>query len=137
MSVELPKDHKGREIPLDTEVLYDNNGVKFNLDEFKLCALPSSRTSFWTIRGVFEDEEEKCNFLPHLLHLVQPDSWERLLDDLDKAASKTYCGTCTYFGKNPTDCDTCAIGDITSCDSAAMRDIADRIRKLIGDTDVD
>ena len=130
--IELPKDHEGREIPLDTEVLYDNNGVKFNVDEFKLCALPSSRTSFWTIRGVFEDEEEKCNFLPHLLHLVQPDSWKRLLD-LDKAASKTFCGTCTYFGKNPTDCDTCAIGDITSCDSAAMRDIADRIRKLRGD----
>lgn len=137
MSIELPKDHEGREIPLDTEVLYDNNGVKFNVDEFKLCALPSSRTSFWTIRGVFEDEEEKCNFLPHLLHLVQSDSWKKLLDDLDKAASKTYFGICTYFGKNPTDCDTCAIGDITSCDSAAMRDIADRIRKLIGDTDAD
>lgn len=131
--IELPKDHEGCEISLDTEVLYDNNGVKFNVDEFRLCALPSSRTSFWTIRGVFEDEEEKCNFLPHLLHLVQPDSWKRLLDDLDKAVSKTYCGTCTYFGKNPTDCDTCAIGDITSCDSAAMRDIADRIRKLRGE----
>lgn len=128
--IELPKDHKGREIPLDTEVLYDNNGVKFNVDEFKLCALPSSRTSFWTIRGVFEDEEEQCNFLPHLLHLIQPDSWKRLLDDLDKAASKTYGGDCTYFGKNPVDCDTCPIGDVTSCDSAAMRDIADRIRRL-------
>lgn len=131
--IELPKDHEGREIPLDTEVLYDNNGVKFNVDEFKLCALPSSRTSFWTIRGVFEDEEEKCNFLPHLLRLVQPDSWKRLLEDLDKAGSKTYCGACTYFGMNPTDCDKCSIGDLSSCDSAAMRDIADRIRKLRGD----
>lgn len=136
MSVELPKDHEGREIPLDTEVLYDNNGVKLNVDEFKLCALPSSRTSFWTIRGVFEDEEKQCGFLPKFLHLVQPDSWKRLLDDLDMAASKTYCGTCTYFGMNPTDCDTCAIGDITSCDSAAMRDIADRIRKLRGEGNV-
>lgn len=32
MSVELPKDREGREIPLDTEVLYDNNGMKFNVD---------------------------------------------------------------------------------------------------------
>ena len=136
MIVELPKDHEGREIPLDTEVLYDNNGVKFDVDEFKLIALPSSRTILWTIRGMFEDEEEPCNFLPHLLHLTQPDSWKRLLDDLDKAASKTYCGACTYFGKNPTDCDTCAIGDITSCDSAAMRHIADRIRKLRGEGNV-
>lgn len=133
MSIELPKDHEGREIPLDTEVLYDDNGVKFNVDEFKLCALPSSRTSSWTIRGVFEDEEEQCNLLPHFLYLIQPDSLKRLLDDLDKAASKTYCGTCSYFGMNPTDCSLCPIGDISSCDSAAMRDIADRIRKLRGE----
>lgn len=133
MSIELPKDHEGHEIPLDTEVLYDNNGVKFNVDEFKLCALPSSRTSFWTIRDVFEDEEEKCNFLPHLLHLIQPDSWKRLLEDLGKAGSKTYCGACTYFGMNSTNCDKCVIGDLSSCDSAAMRDIADRIRKLMGE----
>lgn len=26
MEVPLPKDHEGREIPLDTEVLYDVNG---------------------------------------------------------------------------------------------------------------
>lgn len=133
MSIELPKDHEGREIPLDTEVLYDNNGVKFNVDEFKLCALPSSRTSSWTIRGVYEDEEEQCNLLPHFLHLIQPDSWKRLLDDLDNAASKTLCGTCTYFGMNSTNCDKCTIGDLSSCDSAAMRDIASRIRKIMSE----
>lgn len=133
MSVELPKDHEGHEIPLDTEVLYDNNGVKFNVDEFKLSVLPSSRTSFWTIRGVFEDEEEQCNFLPKLLYLIQPDSWKRLLDDLDKAASKTYCGACTYFGMNSINCDKCTIGDLSSCESVAMRDIAERIRKLRGE----
>ena len=26
MAVELPKDAEGREIPLDTEILYDENG---------------------------------------------------------------------------------------------------------------
>lgn len=133
MSVELPKDIEGREIPLDTEVLYDDNGVKLNVDEFKLCALPSSRTSYWTIRGVFEDEEEQCNLLPHFLYLIQQDSWKRLLDDLDNAASKTHCGTCSYFGMNSTNCDKCTIGDLSSCDSAAMRDIASRIRKLRGE----
>lgn len=135
MSVELPKDREGREIPLDTEVLYDNNGMKFNVDEFKLYARPSLRTSFWTIRGAFEDEEELCNLLPKFLHLIQPDSWKRLLDDLDKAASKTYCGVCTYFGMNSTNCDKCTIGDLSSCESAAMRDIADRIRKLRGESE--
>ena len=70
---------------------------------------------------------------PSKCYLTAPDSWERLLDDLDKAASKTSCGTCDYFGKNPADCEMCAIGDIGGCDSAAMRDIADRIRKLRGE----
>lgn len=136
MSVELPKDHEGREIPLDTEVLYDNNGVKFNVDEFRLCALPSSRTSFWTIRGVFEDEEEKCNFLPHLLHLVQPDSWKRLLDDLDEAGDARYYEACAYFhrDKDEDDCISCPGGE-DGCARIAMRDIAFRIRKLRGEND--
>lgn len=136
MSVELPKDHEGREIPLDTEVLYDNNGVKFNVDEFRLCALPSSRTSFWTIRGVFEDEEEKCNFLPHLLHLAQPDSWKRLLDDLDEAGDARYYEACAYFhrDKDEDGCISCPGGE-DGCARIAMRDIAFRIRKLRGEND--
>lgn len=125
MSVELPRDADGCEIPLDTEVLYDKNGQRRQVDWFKFY--PDKDR--WDI--VFKDSYSQ--FSPSSLSLTKPDSWEKLLDDLNKAASKTYCGTCTYFGKNPTDCDTCAIGDISACDSAAMRDIADRIRKLRGD----
>lgn len=133
MSVELPKDHKGREIPLDTEVLYDNNGVKFNVDEFKLCALPSSRTSFWTIRGVFEDEEEKCNFLPHLLHLVQPDSWKRLEEDLDSCCASTRYIPCAYLNKSSDDCDKCLSDPTKECVVQMVKHIALRIHKLRGE----
>ena len=133
MSVELPKDHEGSEIPLDTEVLYDNNGVKFNVDEFKLCALPSSRTSFWTIRGVFEDEEEKCNFLPHLLHLVQPDSWEKLEEDLSEISKGTVCH---YFHKGDSNtCEGCPAAGTGSCWPTMARGITSRIRKLRGEDD--
>ena len=136
--IELPKDHEGREIPLDTEVLYDNNGMKFNVDEFRLCALPSSRTSFWTIRGVFGDEEEKCNFLPHLLHLVQPDSWKRLLDDLgmveDYVDTSALNGpACIYMHNADKSCNTCKLYGGTPCVSKMCADIADRIRKLRGE----
>lgn len=128
MNIELPKDAEGREIPLDTEVLYDKEGKRREVDWYTYY--PDKDR--WEV--IFEDS---CvRFSPNNLSLTKPDSWEKLLDDLDKAASKTYCGTCTYFGKNPADCDTCAIGDITSCDQAAMRDIASRIRKLRGDGDV-
>lgn len=129
-NIELPKDAEGREIPLDTEVLYDNNGVKFNVDEFKLCALPSSRTSFWTIRGVFENEEVKCNFLPHLMHLVQPDSWKMLLDDLDKCIAEN--NVCMYYSKDGT-CRNCAIkGTSGACFPKVLEGIVSRIRKLGG-----
>lgn len=136
--IELPKDHEGREIPLDTEVLYDNNGVKFNVDEFKLCALPSSRTSFWTTRGVFEDEEEKCNFLPHLLHLVQPDSWEKLEDDIRRIGTDDCTWFCGYANENPVEnaCpDSCKFfkGDEITCRKKLADDILSRIRRLRGE----
>ena len=126
MSVELPRDADGREIPLDTEVLYDKNGQEIEVSRYQYY--PKVGPGYWNIRSV-----RNKYYRQDEVYLTKPDSWEKLLDDLDKAASKTYCGTCTYFGKNPTDCDTCAIGDISACDSAAMRDIADRIRKLRGE----
>lgn len=129
MIVELPKDADGREIPLDTKVLYDRNGFKNNVRSFMYVVSTGACNGMWRVRFTISTSL----FDVSDMHLAYPDSWKRLLDDLDKAASKTYCGTCTYFGKNPTDCDTCAIGDITSCDSAAMLDISDRIRKLRGD----
>lgn len=33
MSIELPKDAEGREIPLDTKVLYDSDGIEFFTDK--------------------------------------------------------------------------------------------------------
>lgn len=129
MIVELPKDADGREIPLDTKVLYDRNGFKNNVRSFMYVVSTGACNGMWRVRFTISTSL----FDVSDMHLAYPDSWKRLLDDLDKAASKTYCGTCTYFGKNPTDCDTCAIGDISACDSAAMRDIASRIRKLRGE----
>lgn len=130
MSVELPKDAEGREIPLDTVVLFSRSGEAHNIVRW----IYTTDFETWTESNMWSAIDENNRAIdPELMYLTPPDSWEKLLDDLDKAASKTYCGTCTYFCKNPTDCDTCAIGDISACDSAAMRDIADRIRKLMGD----
>lgn len=125
MTVELPKDAEGREIPLDTVTLYDMEGKRVEVDRY----------TFYPDKGIWDVAlADSCVHLsPHILSLTPPDSWEKLLDDLDKAASKTYCATCTYFGKNLADCYTCSIGDISACDSAAMRDIASRISKLRGE----
>ena len=128
MTVELPKDANGREIPLDVEFLYNANGESVKPYSFTFRRYDGF---CWEMRLVGAPED--LVYETNSFYLTPPDSWKKLLDDLDKAAGKTYCGTCTYFGKNPTDCDTCAIGDISACDSAAMCDIADRIRKLRGE----
>lgn len=124
--IELPKDAEGREIPLDTVVLYGKDGKEIEVSRYQYY--PKVGPGYWNIKSV-----RNKYYRQNEVYITTPDSWKKLLDDLDKAASKTYCGTCTYFGNNPTDCDTCAIGDISACDSAAMRDIADRIRKLMGE----
>lgn len=133
MSIELPKDAEGREIPLDTEVLYDECGTKVSVKEFLSRTLVESQKNSWTIKAQYEENMYYNSFKPENMHLTQPDTWKRLLEDLDKAGSKPYCGACTYFGMNSTSCDECTIDDLSSCDSAAMRDIADRIRKLRGE----
>lgn len=129
--IELPKDADGREIPLDTSELFIADGTKVQALRFEYMYHASDAHDAWFVR-IERTPGEHMTLHTRDVRLAQPDRWKSLLDDLDKAASKTYCGTCTYFGKNLADCDTCAIGDITSCDSAAMRDIADRIRKLRG-----
>lgn len=129
--IELPKDAEGREIPLDTKVLYNEDGKCFEVNRFTYSVV---QTMPGLKRGVvFMDcRYDYCSSF-YLTPPETPDSWKRLLDDLDNAASKTHCGTCSYFGMNSTNCDKCTIGDLSSCDSAAMRDIASRIRKLMSE----
>lgn len=131
MSVELPKDAEGREIPLDTEILYNEDGKCFKVNRFTYSVVQTIPDLKWGV--VFVDCQYDYCISFYLTPPEPPDSWEKLEEDLDRAASKTHCGTCDYFGKNAVDCDTCVIGDVGSCDSAAMRDIASRIRKLRGE----
>ena len=50
MSVELPKDADGREIPLDTKVLYDGNGDKVDVSRYQFY--PNVGSGYWNIKSV-------------------------------------------------------------------------------------
>ena len=131
MSVELPKDAEGREIPLDTKMLYSEDGKCLKVNRFTYSVVQTMPGLKWGV--VFMNcRDDYCSSF-YLTPPEPPDSWEKLEEDLDRAGSKTYYVACTYFGMNSTNCDKCAIGDLSSCDSAAMRDIASRIRKLRGE----
>lgn len=134
MSVELPKDHEGREIPLDTKVLYDLCGTKMSVKEFISRTLVESQKTEWMIKAEYEGNLYYNSFKPKNMYITQPDSWKRLLEDLGEAGDARYQEACAYFHreKGEDDCALCPGGE-DGCVRIVMRDIADRIRKLRGE----
>lgn len=130
MSVELPKDAEGREIPLDTQVLYDSDGTEFFTDKFMYICV----TDEWWFFGHFGSSTSTHQVVATRLHLSPHDSWEKLLDDLNEAGNARYDEACAYFhrDKDEDGCASCPGGE-DGCARIAMRDIASRIRKLRGE----
>lgn len=133
MSIELPKDAEGREIPLDTEVLYDECGIKVSVKEFLSRTLVESQKNSWTIKAQYEGNLYYNSFKPKDMHLTLPDTWEKLEEDLRRGADALNYEACAYFGKSACDCSSCIADKGETCERVVMRDIASRIRKLRGD----
>lgn len=127
MSVELPKDAEGREIPLDTKVLYDSDGTEFFTDKLMYMRIIDK----WWFFGHFGSLTSTHRIEATKLYLTEPDSWEKLEEDLDKCVAE---GTaCTYFSKDGT-CQSCSLSNITTgCSPKVIEDIVSRIRKLRGE----
>lgn len=132
MSVELPKDAKGREIPLDVDALYDKSGERLAIYAWEY--MPQLNHSRWRVRFLFDDSD--CKYYPDEYYLAPPDSWEKLLEDLGEAGDARYYEACAYFhrDKDEDGCTSCPGGE-DGCARIAMRDIAYRIRKLRGEDD--
>ena len=133
MSVELPKDTEGREIPLDTQVLYDSDGTEFFTDKFMYIRV----TDEWWFFGHFGSSTSTHQVAATRLHLTTPDSWEKLEEDLGRAAERDVVPTgCRYF--NATNkCNGCPLYGSVNCDvhrdERAFENVLDRIRKLRGE----
>lgn len=132
MSIELPKDAEGREIPLDTTVMFGGNGNTYYIVRWsyitELNAGDEHANSWYAVtkgRTVLD---------PELMYLTPSDSWEKLEDDLSEAGDARYYEACAYFhrDKDEDGCVSCPGGE-DGCGRIAMRDIADRIRKLRGE----
>lgn len=136
MSIELPKDAEGREIPLDTVALFNRVGNVYSIvrwtftTDFDLSDGWSNKWRAITDRGFALD--------PALVYLTTPktDTWEKLEEDLGRAAErKDITSQCRYFN-NTNRCANCPISKVGGCthkDELAFRDILDRIRKLRGE----
>ena len=60
---------------------------------------------------------------------------KELEEDLGRGADALNYEACAYFGKSACDCSSCIADKGETCERVAMRDIADRIRKLRGEND--
>lgn len=128
--IALPKDAEGREIPLDTKVLYDKSGNKRKVQGLEYSPIGGR----WkvTFLDSFADWYEKD------VYLTPPDSWEKLLDDLDNAAKGGDNAECLYMRRDGIEpqypeCRLCVDESGLECAYLAYADIAARIRKLRGD----
>lgn len=127
-NIELPKDSEGREIPLDTQVLYDSDGIEFFTDKSMYMRV----TDEWWFFGHFGSSISTHRVAAKRLHLTTPDSWEKLEEDLDRCIKGD--GLCAYFSPSGR-CSTCILDrkDPCSCNSIVLEDIEKRIRKLRGE----
>lgn len=131
MSVELPKDAEGREIPLDTTAMYGADGKVVNISRWVYCTalgfLDDSRRG-WYAMGSGDRLVSTVS-----LYLIPPDSWEKLEDDLDRCIEES--DLCMYYNNQNPDCNKCTISGNESrgCTSVALEDIKRRIRKLRGE----
>lgn len=133
-NIELPRDAAGREIPLDTKVLYD----KDNKEHKVLNYIFNTATGNWM--ADFETEITSELHATEGFSLIPPDSWEKLLDDLDntaeKASSSVYIAPCcAWFSGGDRRCDDCPANESpgVSCNVQLVNDISARIRKLRGE----
>lgn len=129
MTVELPKDADGREIPLDTALLYGKvSGDEYEVVCFKFS--PSMRR--WRVE--LKRRDDLGIYATESFTLSQPDSWEKLEDDLDKCIETD--DTCRYYSESGI-CAKCTRpdNDGCGCTTVMFSDIKKRIRKLRGEVD--
>lgn len=132
MNIELPRDAEGREIPLDTVVLFGGNDNAYNITGWIYVTdfdLSNSMAGQWR---ALTDKFTRLD--PELMYLTPPDSWEKLEEDLDRCIEEG--NLCMYYNQN-LDCNNCTISgnETRGCTSIALEDIKERIRKLRGDGD--
>lgn len=131
MNIELPKDAEGREIPLDTKVLYDSDGIEFFTDKSMYMRI----TDKWWFFGHFGSSTSTHRIAATRLHLTSPDSWEKLEEDLDSCSDSTRYTPCAYFNSSNYSCEKCPADPNKECIVQMAKHIALRIHNLRGEDD--
>lgn len=132
-NIELPKDAAGREIPLDTMTLYDENGNEYEVYYYKYSVrqtIPQRKWQVVMMDCIVHDVSD--------LYLTPPDSWEKLFEDLKAVEDygNSSCldnPVCRYTNMVGKSCSKCEFYEGKNCIGKMCADILDRIRKLKGE----
>lgn len=130
MSIALPKDAEGREIPLDTTTLYTVDGTQCDVSHFTYYPKCKITEQSWHV--VFDGGLIKR---ASRMHLTTPDSWEKLEEDLGKVANdQAKAVVCSYFDREAKDCEGCKFEYCDcACSHAFLKDVMELIHKLRGE----
>lgn len=141
MSVELPKDAEGREIPLDTVALFSSDGNVLNIVRWIYTTDFDLRDDLANSWSAIDDIGAPIN--PELMYLTQPDSWEKLEEDLGRAVENGDAGdesvfqsmACAYMNRDGEMCGDCKFWNkyVRNCTNQMLQDVVSRIRKLRGE----
>lgn len=134
MSIELPKDAEGREIPLDTSELFISDGTMVHVLRFEYLHHTHDAHDAWFVY-IERTPGEHMTLHACDVHLIQPDSWKKLEDDLSRAAKyDAVVASCRYFTADK--CADCRMHKGFICGARkterAFADVLERIRKLRG-----
>lgn len=110
--IQLLKDAEGREIPLDTKVLYGSGGTARNIVYWVYTVDSDLEKEWGNCWRAVTDAGRKLD--PELMYLTEPDSWEKLEEDLGRASKRdAVVSCCRYFTADK--CANCPIHGNASC----------------------
>lgn len=136
-TISLPRDAEGREIPLDTKAMYIKYGKEYR--HVYVLAWKYVPNVDPEIAWRAECKDYGNSRFPENMFLTPPDSWEKLLEDLDNASKGGDNAECLYMRRDVMEvqCPGCRLEDTESddieCSYLVFADIAARIRKLRGE----
>ena len=129
-----PVDKEGNRVPLDTEVLYDEDGCVIRVESYRF----STWSKRWTADVYIADQGMEVYVDSYYLH--RPDSYERVLEDLYEAvqqgerSGRPYCvynvarGLCR--GHEDKDGKCKLVGFADACTLTMTGDIWSRVERL-------
>lgn len=135
-NIELPRDAEGREIPLDTAVLYNGDGDAYEIAQYVYAVRQTISRRIWDAKMLDGTVRYTTS-----LYLTPPDTWEKLEEDLNRAIDAPKPDNfdsmvCGYFNNVSNSCQECKKKngfDSFDCNKVAWKDILSRIRKLRGE----